>query len=67
MNFFPIQIMTFYILLERQFNADQLFIKDLGLKMYGTEVMSYGDVTVNALKKLSPSKHDILYTVGKKI
>ena len=36
--------------------------------MYGTEVMSsYSDVTVNALEKLSLSKHGILYTVGKKI
>ena len=36
--------------------------------MCGTEVMSsYSDVTVKVLEKLSPSKHDILYTVGKKI
>ena len=42
--------MTFGIPLERKFNADQLLIKDLGLKMYGTEVMSsYSDATVNIL------------------
>ena len=28
---------------------------------------SYSDVTVNVLEKLSPLKHDILYTVGKEI
>ena len=60
--------MTFYIPLERKFNVDQLFIKDLGLKMYETEVMtSYNDVTVNVLEKLSPSKHDIIYAIRKKI
>ena len=36
--------------------------------MCGAEVMSsYSDVTVKVLEKLSPSKHDILYTVGKNI
>ena len=36
--------------------------------MYRTEVMtSYSDVTVNVFEKLSPSKHDIPYTVGKEI
>ena len=60
--------MAFYIPLERKFNAEQLLIKNLGLKIYKTEVMtSYNDVTVNVIEKLSPSKHDILYTVGKKI
>ena len=60
--------MTFYIPLERKFNADQLLIKDLVLKVYGTEaISSYIDVLVNVLEKLSPSKHDILYTVGKNI
>ena len=60
--------MTFYVPLARKFNADQFLIKDLELKMCGTEVMSsYSDVTVKVLEKLSPSKHDILYTVGKKI
>ena len=36
--------------------------------MYGTEIVSsYSDVTVNVLEKFSPSKHDILYTVERKI
>ena len=36
---FFLQNITFYIALERKFNADQLLIKDLGLNMYETEVM----------------------------
>ena len=49
-KYFFLQNMTFYIPLERKFNADQLLIKDLGLKMYRTEVMtSYSDVRVEAL------------------
>ena len=65
-EFFPLQITTFYLSLERKFNADQLLVKDLVLKMYGTKVMSsYSDISV--LEKLSPLKHDILYTIGKKI
>ena len=50
--------MTFYIPLERKVNADQLSIKDLGLKMYGIEgMMSYSDITVRIFRKLTPLKH----------
>ena len=39
-EFFSLQNMTFYIPLERKFNADQVLIRNLGLNMYGTEVMT---------------------------
>ena len=40
--------MTFYIQLEKKFDADQFLTKDLGLKMYRTEVLaSYSDAIVS--------------------
>ena len=51
---YPFHSMTFYILLERKFDAHQFLRKDLGLKMYGTEVvMSYNDVKVSISRNLS--------------
>ena len=47
--------MTFYIPLERKFDADQFLTKNLGLKMYGTEVMTlYNNVIVSITTNLSP-------------
>ena len=49
-EFFFLQNMTFYLPLKRKFNADQLLLKKLRLKMYGTEAMtSYSDVIVKVL------------------
>ena len=51
---YPLHSMTFYILLERKFDADQFLRKDLGLKMYVTEVvMSYNDIIVSICRNLS--------------
>ena len=50
-----LQNMTFYIPLERKFDADQFLTKNLGLKMYGTEVMTlYNNVIVSITTNLSP-------------
>ena len=47
--------MTFYIQLERKFEADQFLTKELGLKMYRTKVMtSYSDFIVSTCRNLSP-------------
>ena len=50
-----LQNMTFFIPLERKFDADQFLTKNLGLKMYGTEVMTlYNNVIVSITTNLSP-------------
>ena len=57
-EFFFLQNMTFYILLERKFDAGQFLIKDLQLKIYGTEGMtSYSDNIVSIFRKLFTLKH----------
>ena len=49
-SYLTVSDMTFYIPLKRKLNVDQLLLKELGLKMYGTEAMtSYSDVTVKVL------------------
>ena len=63
---YPLHSMTFYILLERKFDADQFLRKDLGLKMYGTEVvMSYNDIIVSICRNLSLLNIRIYELLGK--
>ena len=48
MKNYPLEKTTLYIPLERKFDADQFLRKDLGLKIYRTEVMtSYSDAIVS--------------------
>ena len=58
--------MTFYIPLERKFNADQFLTKDLEFKMYRTDiVISYSDVIVSTCRNLSLLNIRIYVLLGK--
>ena len=58
--------MTFYIPLERKFNADQFLTKDLEIKMYRTDIMiSYSDVIVSTCRNLSLLNIRIYVLLGK--
>ena len=58
--------MTFYIPLERKFNADQFLTKDLEIKMYRTDItISYSDVIVSTCRNLSLLNIRIYVLLGK--